>query len=135
MTSKNIIVRAGDSVPSELQEVLGKELVRVAQQKGAKIRIVVTTPFPKAQRTLKPRTEIDESFLSRLQSLSVDPDRLDREVHTLSKAQLLRLAELSGLPMSKSAKIESLRAQLVNSLRSTEIWRRISGELDEVRVA
>ena len=135
MASREIILRAGDLISQEVQALLGEDLVQKAQQKGAKIRITVVSPFPKLQKTPKPRIEIDESFLSRLQSLAAKPEMLDREVEHLSKAQLLRVAELSGLPMSKSAKVESLRAQLIHSLRSTEIWRGISGENDESATA
>jgi hypothetical protein len=130
-TKHEIIIRSDTGVPDALLAVLGTtyspEKVKQASAQGAKIRIVVTTPWPKLKK-LKPKVVIAPSLLEELHGLAGDSDALESKISKLNGPQILRIGEILGIPMPKSGKTEALRARLFGSLRSKSIWKGISGE-------
>ena len=94
---------------------------------GARVKIISTSPWPKPIKAPKPRVYVDGNYVARLKSLAADESALEREVGLLNGPQILHLGQIIGIPIAKNAKLASLRAQLINSLRSEIVWHGISG--------
>jgi hypothetical protein len=101
-------------------------------QRGARVRIITTSPWPKLPKIPKLKILINDDYVTRLKLLAVDESVLEREVHQLNGPQILQLGQLIGIPLAKNSKLDSLRAQLINSLRSEIVWRGISGALPPI---
>ena len=133
MATKDFILRAGEpaseSVRSALEKVFSPGEWEKMTQHGARVRIITTSPWPKPPKIPKVKIVIDADYVARLKSLATDESALDREVSQLNGRQILQLGQLIGIPMAKKTKLPSLRAQLINSLRSEIVWRGISGTL------
>jgi hypothetical protein len=71
---------------------------------------------------------IDEPFVTRLKDLAVDETQLEGEISKFNGPDILKIAALLKIPMSKSSKVQSLRAQLLKSLRSEIVWKSIAGQ-------
>ena len=133
MATKQILIQPGEALPSPFQntvaEVFGAEVFAKAQKDGAKLRLTVTTPWPKPKREKK---IIDNNYVDQLKALAPDQAKLECEINTLSGPEILRIALLIEVPLSKNSKLSSLRAQLAMSLRSEIVWKSIAGQ-DSVR--
>src|SRR5438477_10053580 len=131
MATKEIVIQAGEALPppfeSAFAEAFGPDALAKAQKCGAKLRLVITTPWPKAKREKK---TIDQKYIGKLKVLAPDQTKLETEINTLSGPDILKVASLLEVPMSKSSKLSSLRAQLAKSLRSEIVWKSIAGQND-----
>ena len=142
MATKDIILAAGEGIPEPLRsaflEFLGPKIIAQATEKGAKIKVTVTSPWPKQPPVKKEKIIIDESYVSHLKTLASDEARLEAEINKLSGPNILEAASFLQVPMSKSSKVRSLREQLFKTLRSDIVWKSIAGhaeERSEARVA
>jgi hypothetical protein len=131
MATKDFILKAGEPAPEEMRSALEKlfsptEWEKMTQR-GARVRIITTSPWPKPPKVPKVKIVIDADYVARLKTLAADESSLEREVALLNGPQILQLGQLIGIPMAKKTKLTSLRAQLMNSLRSEIVWRGISG--------
>ena len=133
MATRDFILKAGESAPEEVRNALEKLFSPTEWEKmtvrGARVRIITTSPWPKPPKVPKVKIVIDADYVTRLKTLAVDESALEREVGLLNGPQILQLGQLIGIPMAKKTKLTSLRAQLMNSLRSEIVWRGISGSL------
>src|SRR5947207_2226126 len=124
MATKEIVIQPGEALPPPFQdafaEAFGTDVLAKAQQRGAKLRLVVTTPWPKGKREKK---IIDQNYVDQLKALAPDQAKLEAEINTLSGPEILKVASVIEVPMSKSSKLSSLRAQLAKSLRSEIVWK------------
>jgi hypothetical protein len=129
MATKEIVIQPGEALPPSIEnafaEAFGTDALAKAQKRGAKIRLVITTPWPKAKREKK---TIDQNYVDQLKALAPDEAKLEGEINTLSGPDILKVASLLEVPMSKSSKLSSLRAQLAKSLRSEIVWKSIAGQ-------
>ena len=129
MATKEIVIQPGEALPPPFQnafaEAFGTDVLSKAQQRGAKLRLVVTTPWPKGKRENK---IIDQNYVDQLKALAPDQAKLEAEINTLSGPEILKVASVIEVPMSKSSKLSSLRAQLAKSLRSEIVWKSIAGQ-------
>jgi hypothetical protein len=132
MATKEIVLQPGEALPPSIQnafaEAFGTELLATARDRGAKLRLVLTSPWPKPARAKRQKKIIDQSFVDRLKTLASDEGKLEAEVNTLSGPEILKIASLLEVPMSKSSKLSSLRAQLQKTLRSEIVWKGIAGQ-------
>ncbi len=133
MATKDFILKAGEPAPESVRNVLEKlfsptEWEKMIQR-GARVRVITTSPWPKPPKIPKVKIVIDADYVARLKTLAADESALEHEVGLLSGKQILQLGQLIGIPMAKKTKLTSLRAQLMNSLRSEIVWRGISGTL------
>jgi hypothetical protein len=132
MATKDIVLQPGEALPPSIQnafaEAFGTEVLANARDRGAKLRLVLTSPWPKPARAKRPKKIIDQSFVDRLKTLASDEGKLEAEVNTLSGPEILKIASLLEVPMSKSSKLSSLRAQLQKTLRSEIVWKGIAGQ-------
>jgi hypothetical protein len=132
MATKEIVLQPGEALPPSIQnafaEAFGTEVLANARDRGAKLRLVLTSPWPKPARAKRPKKIIDQSFVDRLKTLASDEGKLEAEVNTLSGPEILKIASLLEVPMSKSSKLSSLRAQLQKTLRSEIVWKGIAGQ-------
>ena len=142
MATKDIIVAAGEVMPEPLisafRELLGPKIVEQALAKGAKIKVTLTSPWPKRPAIKKEKIIVDESYVSHLKALASDEARLESEINKLSGPNILETATFLQVPMSKSSKVRSLREQLFKTIRSEIVWKSIAGhgeERSEARVA
>ena len=131
MATKDFILKPGEPAPENIRTTLERLLspgeLEKLSQRGARVRIIVTSPWPKPPKVPKPKIIIDAAFVARLKSLAADETTLEHEASILNGPQILKLGQLIGIPMAKKTKLSSLRAQLINSLRSEIVWRGISG--------
>lgn len=131
MATKDFILKPGEPAPENIRTTLERLLspgeLEKLTQRGARVRLIVTSPWPKPPKVQKPKIIIDAAFVARLKSLAADETALEREANILNGPQILKLGQLIGIPMAKKTKLSSLRAQLINSLRSEIVWRGISG--------
>ena len=129
MATKEFIVSKGGPIPSFLAplltEICGESKLGKLVADGVRMRVSVNSPFPKEKKL---RPTVDDTTLSRLRDLIAKPEALEREIERFSGTQLLQIAKMAGIHLSKGTRITSLRAQLSNSLRSESVWRGISGE-------
>jgi hypothetical protein len=130
-TKRDIIVQPGATPSSELLAVLnstyGSQEVEQAIAQGAKVHVSIVTPWPKPK---KPKAEpvIEPALLDELHRLIINAEALETKIAELNGPQILKIGEMLGIPMSKNAKTEALRARLFGSLRSEAVWRGISGQ-------
>ena len=131
MATKEFILRPGEELPGNIEtafvHLLGSELTAKAQQEGGKFKVVLTTPWPKAPKIKREKKIIDQEFVNRLKALAGDEARLENEIEQLRGPEILKVATLLDVPMSKSSKLSSLRAQLHKTLRSEIVWNSIAG--------
>ena len=66
--------------------------------------------------------------VERFKALATDEAQLETELSKFGAPEILKIADLLEIPMSKSSKVESLRAQLLKSLRSEIVWKSIAGQ-------
>ena|SRR5438874_12981195 len=129
MATKEFIVSKGGEIPSFLAplltEICGESKLGALAADGVRMRVSVKSPWPKEKKI---RPTVDETTLAHLRDLIPKPEALEREIERFSGPQLLQIAKMAGIHLSKGTKITSLRAQLSNSLRSASVWRGISGE-------
>ncbi len=133
MATKEFILKAGEPAPESVRSWLEKlyspaELERMTQR-GARVRVSLTSPWPKVPKIPKPVIAVDGAYLERLKSLATNESALEKEVGFLGSQVILEIGKVLGIPMQKKSKVPSLRAQLINSLRSEIVWRGISGSL------
>ncbi len=137
MASRQIVLKPGEDLPDAIETILvelfGRDAVDYARNKGAKLKFVITVPWPKAPKAKKEERIIDQSFVDALKALASDEDQLEGEVNKLTGPQILKVAKLLNVPMSKSSKVASLRAQLQKSLRSEIVWNSIVGRNEPQR--
>jgi hypothetical protein len=128
MATKEFIVPNRGEIPPFLAplltEICGESKLGTLSAEGVHIRVNVKSPWPK-EKKVKPT--VDETTLARLRDLTSKPEALEQEIERFSGPQLLQIAKMAGIHLSKGTKITSLRAQLSNSLRSDSVWRGISG--------
>jgi hypothetical protein len=132
MATKEINVKPGETVPDVIEaavrHLFGQEALSKAREKGAKLRFTVTSPWPKPPVVKKVKLIIDEPFVARLKDLAADETQLEGEISKFNGPDILKIAALLKIPMSKSSKVQSLRAQLLKSLRSEIVWKSIAGQ-------
>ena len=137
MTSRQIVLKPGEDLPDAIETILvelfGRDAVDHARNKGAKLKFVITVPWPKAPKVKKKERIIDQTFVDALKALASDEEQLEDEVNKLTGPQILEIAKLLNVPMSKSSKVASLRAQLQKSLRSEIVWNSIVGRNEPQR--
>jgi hypothetical protein len=131
MATKEIVIRPGEVLPEEFKAaldcLLGREMTDKARQRGGKFKVVLITPWPKAPKAKREKKIIDQEFVNRLKALAGDEIRLENEIAQLRGPEILKVATLLEVPMSKSSKLSSLRAQLHKTLRSEIVWNSIAG--------
>lgn len=131
MATKEIVIRAGEVLPDNIEaavvHLLGRELTNKARQSGGKLKVVLISPWPKPPKIKKEKRIINQQFVNRLKALAEDETQLENEIAKLSGPDILKVANLLSVPMSKSSKLPSLRAQLHKTLRSEIIWNSIAG--------
>lgn len=131
MATKDFIFKPGETVSENIQTWLEKIFSPEEREKmhrhGARVRIIATTPWPKPPKIPKPKIVIDANFIAGLKRLASDENALEREITNLNGPQILQIGQIVGIPMAKKTKLASLRAQLINSLRSEIVWRSITG--------
>jgi hypothetical protein len=136
MATKEIIIMPGETVPKPIEAALldlfGSGAVNKAIQGGGKLRLTLTVPWPKPPKVKREKKVIDQAFVERLKSLAKDESELERFVETLNGPEILRVASLLEVPMSKTSKLPSLRAQLQKTLRSEIVWNSIAGQPNAV---
>jgi hypothetical protein len=137
MASRQIVLKPGedlsDAIETILVELFGRDAVDHARNKGAKLKFVITVPWPKVPKVKKEERIIDQTFVDALKALASDEEQLEDEVNKLTGPQILKIAKLLNVPMSKSSKVASLRAQLQKSLRSEIVWNSIVGRNEPQR--
>lgn len=130
MPTKEFIITPGEAFPEILETALlqafGASVVTKALQKGAKLKLTVTVPWPKPPK--KEKVAIDDGFIAKLKETASDETQLETEIAKLSGPQILQIASFLGVPMTKTSKLQSLRAQLLKSLRSEIVWKGIAGQ-------
>jgi hypothetical protein len=107
-----------------LNSTYSSQEVEQAIAQGAKVQISIVTPWPKPKKP----TVIEPALLDELHRLVIDAEALETKIAELNGPQILKIGEILGIPMSKNAKTEALRARLFGSLRSEAVWRGISGQ-------
>jgi hypothetical protein len=126
MASKEIVIKPGealsDAVEAALRQLLGQDVVEKARSRGGKFKITLTCPWPKP-----PVVIIDQKFVAQLKALAGDESQLEAEISKLKGPQILKVASLLEVPMSKSSRLQSLRAQLQKTIRSETVWNSIAG--------
>ena len=131
MAIKEIVTKPGEDLPSLIESILvdlfGRAAVNQARHKGAKFKFTVTVPWPKPPKAEKRKRIIDQDFVKSLKALASNEKQLEDEINKLTGPQILRIATLLEVPMSKSSKLASLRAQLQKTLRSEIVWNSIVG--------
>jgi len=136
MATKEIVIMPGEVLPDSLQkafaEAFGADAVASASERGGKFRLVLTTPWPKPIRPKREKKVIDQTFVDRLKAMATDETKLEAEVNSLNGPEILKIASLLQVPMSKSSKVPSLRAQLQKTLRSEIVWKSIAGQSDPI---
>lgn len=136
MATKEIVLKPGDVLPEPLQNafatVFGPDAVASARERGGKFRLVLTTPWPEPIRPKREKKIIDQAFVDRLKAMATDEAKLEAEVNGLNGPEILKVASLLHVPMSKSSKVPSLRAQLQKTLRSEIVWKSIAGQSDPI---
>ncbi|MCE0523028.1 MAG: hypothetical protein LV480_08970 [Methylacidiphilales bacterium] len=129
-TKHEIIIGSETGASDALLAVLGAtyspEKVKQATVQGAKIRIMITTPWPRPKK-LKSEVIVAPTLLEELQRLKGNADALELKISKLKGPQLLKIGEILGIPMPKRGRTESLRERLFGSLRSESIWNAIAG--------
>jgi hypothetical protein len=130
MPIKEFIIKTNEALPHSLESLLGEsfdsKILTKAKTNGAKIKVIVTTPWPKPPK--KEKVIIDDMLVARLKTMAQNETELETEIGKLNGPQILKIAIMVGIPMSKTSKVPSLRAQLVKSLRSEIIWKGIAGQ-------
>jgi hypothetical protein len=131
MPTRDFILKPGDPVNADIRSALGGFFSSAEWEKmtelGARVKVSTTCPWPKTPKPPKQKVVFDSTYLGRLKSLSTDEAALETEVNNLNGPLILQLGQIIGIPMAKKTKLSSLRAQLINSLRSEIVWRGISG--------
>ena len=132
MATKEINLKAGETMPdvieAAIRHLFGSEALTKAREKGAKLRFTAISPWPKPPVIKKVKLIIDEPFVARLKELAVDEAQLESEISKFNGREILKIAALLKIPMSKSSKVRSLQAQLLKSLRSEIVWKSIAGQ-------
>ncbi|MEY2494109.1 MAG: hypothetical protein QOJ45_601 [Verrucomicrobiota bacterium] len=131
MATKEFIIRPGEELPGNIEaafvQLLGGELTAKARQSGGKFKVVLTSPWPKPPKIKREKRVVDQQLVNRLKALAEEDTQLENEIAKLSGPEILKVATLLDVPMSKSSKLSSLRAQLHKTLRSEIIWNGIAG--------
>mgnify|MGYP006427254657 CR=1 FL=1 len=132
MATKRLTIKKDEPVPKEIAGIIETAFsdaeLKKARDKGAQLRITLTTPWPKERKKKKPKVVIDDSILEKIEEAARTEEALERELAGLSGPQIQEIGMRLGISISKASRVESKRAQLQNSLRSGEIWRGISGQ-------
>lgn len=110
-----------------LNSIYSFQEVEQAVAQGAKIEVTLTSPWPKPKKP-KAETVIEPALLEELHRLNTNAEALEAKIADLNGPQILKIGVMLGIPMSKNAKTEALRARLFGSLRSEAVWRGISGQ-------
>lgn len=132
MATKQFIVKKGESIPEEISRLIetafGAAELKKACEKGARLSVSLTVPWPKEPKKAKPKIVIDDSLINGLKEAAQSEEKLDKALAELSGPQIQEIGKRLDISISKTGRVESMRAQLQNSLRSGEVWRGISGQ-------
>ena len=131
MATKEIIIRPGEELPADIEaalvHLLGRELTAKARQSGGKFKVMLISPWPKPPKIKRKKKIINQQFVSHLKALAEEETQLEDAIAGLNGPEILKIATMLDVPMSKSSKLPSLRAQLQKTLRSEIIWNSIAG--------
>lgn len=132
MPTKDVIIEKDSELPHELRSLLSSffspdQLDKVAKN-GARIRVTLTTPWPKTAKKKKPKVVIDDALIRKIQEAAASAEELEAVVGQLSGPQVQEVGERLDISIGKTGRVESLRSQLISSLRSEAVWRGISGQ-------
>jgi hypothetical protein len=130
MPIKEFILTPGGALPQSLETLFAEsfdpKLVAKARVKGARVKLIIMTPWPKPPK--KEVVIVDDKFIEKLKEIARDETQLEGEIGKLSGPQILTIGGTLGVPMSKTSKVPSLRAQLLRSIRSEIVWKGIAGQ-------
>jgi hypothetical protein len=130
MPIKEFIIKADGALPAGLEalctQAFDTAVVAKARAKGAKLKLIPTIPWPKPPK--KEKIVINDEFIARLKGMAGNEAEVAAELGKLNGPQVLQIGNVLGIPISKSAKVPSLRAQLLRSLRSEIVWMGIAGQ-------
>ena len=130
MPIKEFIFKIEEAFPAAIEALLTQafdaSVVAKARSKGAKVKLTLITPWPKPPK--KEKIIVDDAFISKLKGMAGNETLLDAEIGRLNGPQMLKIGSTLGIPLTKSSKIPSLRAQLLRSLRSEIVWMGIAGQ-------
>lgn len=132
MATKQFIIKKGEPASEEIVRIIettfsNAELEK-ACERGARLRISLTAPWPKVPKKKMPKVVINDSLIENIKEAAQSEEELESALAELSGPQIQEIGTRLGISVSKSGRVESKRAQLHNSLRSGEIWRGISGQ-------
>lgn len=134
MANKDFILRPVDDIPEIIRDMLvhafGDEALAMVKTSGGKLRLQLTTPWPKAKKPKKPPFEVSDGLIQSLRDAAHDVDALDRELSKYNGSQLVEIGKRLDVMLSRSSRVDSLRAQLANSLRSAAVWQGITGQTE-----
>lgn len=132
MPTKDIIIERDSELPQELQSLLSRffspDQLDKAAKNGARVRVTLTTPWPKTAKKKKRKVVIDDALIRSIQEAARSEEELEAIVGDLSGPQVQEVGKRLHISIGKTGRVESLRSQLINSLRSEAVWRGISGQ-------
>lgn len=132
MATKQFIIKKGETIPEDVSRIIESTFsdaeLKKAVEKGARVSVTLTIPWPKEPKKKKPKVVIDDSLIAYLKEAAQSEEKLEKALAELSGPQMQEIGKRLEISISKTGRVESMRAQLQNSLRSGEIWRGISGQ-------
>jgi hypothetical protein len=132
MPNKDLTFSPGQDISETMRRFVAdcfdNETLERVTSAGCRLRVSLSTPWPKKPKPKRPKVEITDNLLRQIKESAASPASLEAELSKFNGPQLIQIGKRLDVSLSKSSRVESLRAQLANSLRSGAIWQGITGQ-------
>jgi hypothetical protein len=127
MPKFDFFLSPGDELPKKLQIILQDYFSEKDFEKltkfGGRVQISITAPFTD-RKEQDNKLLIDNAFIAELKA---NPSKSDDKLKTLTKKQLVKVANLLNFPTTAKATTKEIKKTVFDHLNSSEKWDKISG--------
>lgn len=126
MPKYDIIIKPGETVPKEFEELLKSKFDEKSLDKlkrfGGRIQLSLTAPFTDRIHQDKVLT-VDQDLINNLASSNENATQL---LGKMTLKQIREIAKFIGFPIASKTTVEEARKQVISYLFSDDTWKKIS---------